>query len=136
MVIMNIEGVEPHYQIIVDRAGHGMDTLEVQVEVNEKMFSDEIKALEQLEQRITKEINSVLGIGVKVTLVEPKKIARSEGKAKRIVDKRKILNLIWNLDFGIWNERSVFQSKIQIVKSKMIQEVIYEGGSAFRVSWQ
>jgi phenylacetate-CoA ligase len=90
MVIMKIEGVEPHYQIVVDRAEHGMDTLEVQVEVNEKIFSDEIKVLEQLEKKITSQIESVLGIGVKVTLVEPKKIARSEGKAKRIIDKRKI----------------------------------------------
>jgi phenylacetate-CoA ligase len=90
MVIMNIAGASPHYQIVVDRAEHGLDTLEVQVEVNEKTFSDEIKALEKLEKQITGEINSVLGIGVKVTLVEPKKIARSEGKAKRIIDKRKI----------------------------------------------
>jgi phenylacetate-CoA ligase len=90
MVIMNIEGVTPHYQIVVDREQHGLDTLEVQVEVTEKIFSDEIKMLEKIEKQIEKEINSMLGIGVKVTLVEPKKIARSEGKAKRIVDKRKI----------------------------------------------
>jgi phenylacetate-CoA ligase len=89
-VIMSIEGVEPHYQIIVDRAEHGLDTLEVQVEVNEKIFSDEIKALEAIEKRIKKEINSVLGIGVKVKLVEPRSIPRSEGKAKRIIDNRKI----------------------------------------------
>lgn len=90
MVVMNVEGVEPHYQIVVDRAEHGMDTLEVQVEVNEKIFSDEIKVMEQLEKKITSQIESLLGISVKVTLVEPKKIARSEGKAKRIIDKRKI----------------------------------------------
>ncbi len=90
MVIMSIEGVEPHYQIIIDRAEHGLDTLEVQVEVNEKLFSDEIKALEAIERKIEKEINSVLGIGVKVKLVEPRSIPRSEGKAKRIIDKRKI----------------------------------------------
>ncbi|MEI7641294.1 MAG: phenylacetate--CoA ligase, partial [bacterium] len=90
MVIMNIEGVEPHYQIIIDRAEHGLDELEVQVEVNEKIFSDEIKVLEDLEKKIAKEIFTILGIGVKVKLVEPKTIARSEGKAKRIIDKRKI----------------------------------------------
>jgi phenylacetate-CoA ligase len=90
MVIMSIEGVEPHYQIIVDRAEHGLDTLEVQVEVNEKFFSDEIKVLENIEKKIEKEIHSVLGIGVKVKLVEPRSIPRSEGKAKRIIDKRKI----------------------------------------------
>jgi phenylacetate-CoA ligase len=89
-VIMSIEGVEPHYQIIVDRAEHGLDTLEVQVEVNEKIFSDEIKALESIENRIKKEINSVLGIGVKVKLVESRSIPRSEGKARRIIDNRKI----------------------------------------------
>jgi phenylacetate-CoA ligase len=90
MVIMSVEGVTPNYQIIVDRAEHGLDTLEVLVEVNEKMFSDEIKALEAIERKIAKEINSVLGIAVKVKLVEPKSIPRSEGKAKRIIDKRKI----------------------------------------------
>jgi len=90
MVIMRVEGVEPHYQIIVTRPEHGMDELEVQVEVNEQMFSDEIKAMESLEKKIAHEIYSVLGINVKVTLVEPKTIARSEGKAKRIIDKRKI----------------------------------------------
>ena len=79
MVIMNIEGVEPHYQIIIDRAEHGLDELEVQVEVNEKIFSDEIKVLEDLEKKIAKEIFTILGIGVKVKLVEPKTIARSEG---------------------------------------------------------
>ncbi len=90
MVIMKIEQVEPHYQIIVTRPEHGLDELEVQVEVNEEIFSDEIKALEQLEKKIAHEIYSVLGINVKVTLVEPKTIARSEGKAKRVIDKRVI----------------------------------------------
>ena len=90
MVIMSVEGVEPHYQIVVDRAEHGLDTMEVQVEVNEKFFSDEIKVLENIERKIQKEIESVLGIGVTVKLVEPKSITRSEGKAKRIVDRRKL----------------------------------------------
>jgi phenylacetate-CoA ligase len=87
---MSVEGVEPHYQIVVDRAEHGLDTLEVLVEVNDKIFSDEIKNLESIEKKIKKEINSVLGIGVTVKLVEPGSIPRSEGKAKRIIDKRKI----------------------------------------------
>lgn len=90
MVIMSVEGVQPHYQIVVDRAEHGLDTLEVQVEVSEELFSDEIKALENLEKKIQKEIESVLGIGVSVKLVEPKAIKRSEGKAMRIIDKRKL----------------------------------------------
>ena len=88
-VLMEIEEVEPHYMIIVDREG-SLDTLEVQVEVNEKLFSDEIKALEAIEKRIAKEIKEMLGVSAKVTLVEPKTIERSMGKAKRVIDKRKI----------------------------------------------
>ena len=88
-VLMEIEEVEPHYMIIVDREG-SLDTLEVQVEVNEKLFSDEIKALEAMEKRIAKEIKEMLGVSAKVTLVEPKSIERSMGKAKRVIDKRKI----------------------------------------------
>lgn len=88
-VLINVEGVEPHYQIVVDRVG-GLDELEVQVEMNEKIISDEIRDLEKLEEKIKAEIESVLGIKVGVKLVEPKTIARSEGKAKRVIDKRKI----------------------------------------------
>ena len=91
MVLMEEEGTEPHYMIVVDRERHGLDTMEVHVEVNEKIFSDEIKALEALEKRIASKMHSVLGISVKVKLVEPKKIPRSEGKAKRIIDKREII---------------------------------------------
>jgi phenylacetate-CoA ligase len=90
MVIMQFEDVEPHYRIIIDRPEHGMDRVEVQVEVNEKIFSDEIKVLEQTEKKIADKIHGVLGINVRVKLVEPKTIARSEGKANRIVDKRTI----------------------------------------------
>jgi phenylacetate-CoA ligase len=86
-VLMTVEGVEPHYQLIVDRE-ENLDTLEVQVEVNEKTFSDEIKVLQELSSRIRKEIKDILGITCKVRLVEPKCIARSEGKAKRVIDKR------------------------------------------------
>ena len=88
-VLMQIEGVEPHYQLIVDREGN-LDTLEVQVEVNEKVFSDEIKQLERLEKRIEKDIKELFGVTCKCKLVEPKTIQRSEGKAKRVIDKRKI----------------------------------------------
>lgn len=88
-VLMQVEGVEPHYQLIVDREGN-LDTLEVQVEVNEKVFSDEVKQLERLEKRIEKEIKEMFGVTCKCTLVEPKTIQRSEGKAKRVIDKRKI----------------------------------------------
>jgi phenylacetate-CoA ligase len=87
-VLMGIEETLPHYQIIVTREG-ALDDLEVQVEINEKFFSDEIRVLEGLERKIRKEIESVLAIAVKVKLVEPKTIARSEGKAKRVIDMRK-----------------------------------------------
>jgi phenylacetate-CoA ligase len=86
-VLMTVDGVEPHYQLIVDRE-ENLDTLEVQVEVNEKTFSDEIKVLQDLSSRIRKEIKDILGITCKVRLVEPKSITRSEGKAKRVIDKR------------------------------------------------
>jgi phenylacetate-CoA ligase len=88
-VLMQVEGVEPHYQLIVDREDN-LDTLEVQVEVNEKLFSDEVKQLERLEKRIEKEIKEMFGVTCKCKLVEPKTIQRSEGKAKRVIDKRKI----------------------------------------------
>jgi phenylacetate-CoA ligase len=86
-VLINIEGVEPHYLLIVDR-DENLDTLEVQVEVNEQTFSDEVKVLQQLTRQIQKEIKDLLGISCKVRLVEPKTIARSEGKAKRVIDNR------------------------------------------------
>ena len=88
-VLMNIEGVEPHYLLIVDRQGN-LDTLDLQVEVNEKVFSDEVKNLQSLGRRIEKEIKDLLGVSAGVKLVEPKTIQRSEGKAQRVVDKRKI----------------------------------------------
>ena len=89
-VLLNIEGTKPHYQLIVDRKAGELDELEVMVEVDEKIFSDEIKKLRNLEEKIKKEIESILGVFVKVRLVEPKTIERSEGKAKRVVDKRSV----------------------------------------------
>ena len=88
-VLLKLEGVEPHYQLIVERKGN-LDFLEVNVEMNEKLFSDEIKNLEKFESEIEKELYSALNIHTKVRLVEPKSIPRSEGKAKRIIDKRLI----------------------------------------------
>jgi phenylacetate-CoA ligase len=87
-ILMRIEGVEPHYLLVVDRF-ENLDTLEVQVEVDERLFSDEIKVLQGLAQRIEKEIKDFLGVTSKVRLVEPKTIARSEGKAKRVIDNRR-----------------------------------------------
>jgi phenylacetate-CoA ligase len=89
MVLMQIPGLTPHYQILVDRVDN-LDVLEVQVEVTPEVFSDEIKRLEELERRIGDEVQSYLGIGVKVRLMEPKSIQRSEGKALRVIDRRKI----------------------------------------------
>ena len=88
-VLMGIKGVEPHYQIVVDRQGT-MDTMEVQVEVSEAVFSDEIKHLERLAQQIQRDIKDLLGVTCTVRLVEPKSIQRSEGKAKRVIDKRQL----------------------------------------------
>ena len=73
--------------MIVDRVNH-QDTLEVLVEVEERFFSDEIRELENLTKKITHVLQQALGLAVKVKLVEPKTIERSEGKAKRIIDKR------------------------------------------------
>jgi len=88
-VLLEVGQIEPHYQLVIDRVDY-LDVLEVHVEVSEKMFSDDIRSLENLSKKIQNEIESTLGISVKVKLVEPKTIERSEGKAKRIIDKRKI----------------------------------------------
>lgn len=87
--IMQIEGLEPHYQIIVDRKNN-LDTIELQVEVNEKIFSDEVKKLEVIEKRVIHDIKETFGVSCTCKLVEPKTIKRSEGKAQRVIDKRKI----------------------------------------------
>ena len=88
-VLMGIEGVEPHYQIIVEREG-SMDSMTVEVEVSDSLFSDEIKGLEQLTKRITRDIKDILGVSCRVKLVNPRAIQRSEGKAQRVIDNRKI----------------------------------------------
>jgi phenylacetate-CoA ligase len=88
-LLMDIDGLEPHYQIVVRREGT-LDTIEVKIEVGESMFSDEIKVLEQLEKRVTREMKDILGISAKVKLVEPKTIERFEGKARRVIDEREI----------------------------------------------
>jgi phenylacetate-CoA ligase len=88
-VLLRIANTEPQYQIIVERREQ-LDELEVWVEVSEQFFSDEVRRLETLERQIRKEIEDVLGINVRVKLVEPKTIERSEGKAKRVIDRRNI----------------------------------------------
>lgn len=79
----------PNYQIIVDRVNN-TDTFDVNVEMSEELFADEVRSIESIEKRITSELRSTLGIGAKVHLVNPKSIERSEGKAKRVIDKRNL----------------------------------------------
>ena len=88
-VLMETPGVAPHYQLIVDREGM-LDTLEVQVEVDEATFSDEVKQMQALAQNIQRQIKDYFTVSVKVKLVEPRTIPRSEGKAKRVIDKRQL----------------------------------------------
>lgn len=88
-ILVGIEGIEPHYMLIVDRVGT-LDTLTVEVEVSQQLFSDEIKVLQALSRRVEKEIKDMLGVTCTAKLVEPKTIQRSEGKAKRVIDNRKL----------------------------------------------
>lgn len=88
-VLLEMGETAPHYLLIVDRVGT-LDTLEVLVEMTQGMFSDEVRRIEDLEKKIKREIEGILNVSAKVRLVEPKTIERSEGKAKRVIDKRKI----------------------------------------------
>jgi phenylacetate-CoA ligase len=87
-VLLSMGSTAPHYQLIVDRIDN-TDVLEIKVELTPEMFSDEIKNLNVQEAKIKSQIESTLGIAAKITLVEPKSITRSEGKAVRVIDKRK-----------------------------------------------
>jgi len=89
-VLLQAEGVAPHYLLIVDRDRGAMDTLEIWVEISERVFSDQLGALANLQARIEREINDTLGIASHVKLVEPRSIERSQGKAKRIIDRRDV----------------------------------------------
>lgn len=86
---MDIPEVGEHYQLVVDREKE-LDTLRVQVEVTEDVFSDKISDLMALEKKVTKSLLSVLNISARVELVEPGTIPRSMGKAQRVIDNRKI----------------------------------------------
>lgn len=88
-VLLEMSETEPHYLLVVEREGT-LDTLKLMVEVQEQFFSDEIKELENLRRKITHKLQSTLGISVEVKLVEPKTIERTAGKAKRVIDNRKI----------------------------------------------
>ena len=88
-VLLELGETAPHYLILVDRIG-SLDVMEVWVEMTQTLFSDEVKKIEDMERTIRKKIEETLGISVKVKLVEPKSIERSEGKAKRVIDKRRV----------------------------------------------
>lgn len=89
-VLLNVGGdVTPNYQIVVDRVNNN-DTLDVNVEMSEAFLHDDVKSIESIEKKIVDQLRSTLGIGAKVHLVNPKSITRSEGKAKRVIDNRKI----------------------------------------------
>ena len=90
-VLVRTPGVAPHYQLIVDRVNNS-DTLEVKVEMTEELFSqtDSLGEMQKLQKYIQSEIKSVVGILTKVTITAPKSLPRSEGKAKRVIDNRKL----------------------------------------------
>jgi phenylacetate-CoA ligase len=88
-VLLELGDTAPHYQIIVNKVG-SLDVMEIWVEMTQALFSDEVKQIEDLEKKLRREIENTLGLSAKVKLVEPKSIARSEGKAKRVIDKRNL----------------------------------------------
>ncbi|HHT47681.1 MAG TPA: phenylacetate--CoA ligase [Firmicutes bacterium] len=88
-VLLENGDTAPHYQLVVDRIGN-LDDLEVRIEVSEALFASEVRKLEELGAKIRQRIESTLGISVRVKLVEPKTIPRSEGKAQRVIDKRNL----------------------------------------------
>ena len=88
-ILLEVEGVQPHYLLVLTREG-AMDDLEVRVEVTPEVFSDAIRAMENLQRRIHDRIKQLIGLSAKITLVEPGSIERSAGKAKRVLDNRKI----------------------------------------------
>ncbi len=89
-VLLHMEGIHPHYLITVDRVNN-LDQMQVQVEVEQEFFSDRISELQAMSKKLQHNLESALGISVDVKLVEPKTIARSEGKAVRVIDKRKLV---------------------------------------------
>jgi len=89
-VLLSMNQVTPNYQIVVDRVNN-TDTLDVNVEMTEEMFEDDIKSIQNVEKTIEGKLRTMLGIGADVHLVNPKTIVRSEGKAKRVIDNRKLI---------------------------------------------
>jgi phenylacetate-CoA ligase len=89
-VLLEFGETAPHYLLIVDRVDN-LDNLEIQVEMTQNLFSDEVRKIEDIEKKILAKVQSTLGINAKIRLVEPRTIERSEGKAKRVIDKRKLI---------------------------------------------
>ncbi|MDR2903624.1 MAG: phenylacetate--CoA ligase [Clostridiales bacterium] len=89
-VLMEMGEAAPHYRLIIEREGM-LDTMTVEIEVSDALFSDYVKGIEGVESSLKKQIESLLGVACKVRLVEPKTIERSEGKAKRVIDKRNLI---------------------------------------------
>ena len=89
-VILELEEFEPHYLLVVDRVNN-TDSLQVQVEVRQEFYSDEMNKMLALKKKITHRLQSVLGLTPDVGIVEPRSIERSQGKAKRVIDNRKLL---------------------------------------------
>ncbi len=87
-VILSL-GMEPNYQIVVERVNN-LDTMTVQIEMSETLFSDSVRRIEETERKICGALQSTLGVSTAVHLVEPHTLPRSEGKAVRVIDKRKI----------------------------------------------
>ena len=87
-VILSFDGIEPYYQILISRENF-LDKVEVEVEVSSEIFSDEIKVLENLRNKIEEKIKAELNLSCSIKLIKPKSITRSEGKAKRVIDLRK-----------------------------------------------
>jgi phenylacetate-CoA ligase len=88
--LLQVEGAEPHYQIILTRDFGELDKIEIKLEVRPEMFSDKVGEIEAFQHRIRHVLQQITGINAKVSLVQPGSIPRSEGKAKRVIDRRVI----------------------------------------------
>jgi phenylacetate-CoA ligase len=87
-ILLEVEGVEPRYQILVEQV-EGADTLELKVEVNERVFSDEIKNLQNISAQIERKLREVVGVSAKVKLVAPESLQPANGKLVKVIDRRK-----------------------------------------------
>jgi phenylacetate-CoA ligase len=101
--LLQVEGTLPHYQIVLTRE-HGLDRMEVQVEVTAGMFSDTVGAMESFQRKLADIMERALQIRVQITLVEPHTLQRSEGKARRILDRR--VGVPSKPDLGLLGSRS------------------------------